>query len=318
MTREPQRGAALLLAMMIVALVATLATAMIWQQWRAVQIESIERARSQSAWILGGARAWAKRVIREDRNQAGGDHLGEVWAVPLAEARLSTFLAADKENTDGGPEAFLSGSIVDAQARFNLRNLVMIDAATNTAKRVKEQADAFLQLCKGLGISVDAADRIIAGMVQAYAPVPVPTAPLQPHSVGQLAWMGIDTATIARLEPYAIVLPGTVVTKININTAPAEVIAAAAQIDPSHAVALVQARARKPFGSLSDAQTAAGLQNPLSSALFDVGTLHFEVRGRLRLDRRILEEVSLVRRTAPGTVATEVDRHRGSLQEIGP
>ena len=35
-----QRGAALLTAMIIVTLVATLATSMIWQQWRAVQVES--------------------------------------------------------------------------------------------------------------------------------------------------------------------------------------------------------------------------------------------------------------------------------------
>ena len=44
------------------------------------------------------------------------DHLGEPWATPLAEARLSTFLAADKDNNvDSGPEAFLSGAISDAQ-----------------------------------------------------------------------------------------------------------------------------------------------------------------------------------------------------------
>ena len=43
--------------------------------------------------------------------------------MPLAEARLSSFLAVDKDNTDDAPEAFLSGSITDAQARYNLRNL---------------------------------------------------------------------------------------------------------------------------------------------------------------------------------------------------
>jgi general secretion pathway protein K len=40
-----QRGAALLTAMIIVTLVATLAAAMVWQQWRAVQVEVAERAR---------------------------------------------------------------------------------------------------------------------------------------------------------------------------------------------------------------------------------------------------------------------------------
>ena len=124
--RNRQRGAALLLAMIIVTLVATLAVSMVWQQWRAVQTETAERARSQSAWILSGALDWAGLILKEDARPSAGhvDHLGEPWAVPLAEARLSTFLAADKDNTDDGPEAFLSGTITDAQSRFNLRNLV--------------------------------------------------------------------------------------------------------------------------------------------------------------------------------------------------
>ena len=59
------------------------------------------------------------------RQRTGGtDHLGEPWAVPLAEARLSTFLAADKDNTEDAPDAFLSGAITDAKARYNLANVV--------------------------------------------------------------------------------------------------------------------------------------------------------------------------------------------------
>jgi general secretion pathway protein K len=92
------RGAALLTAMIIVALVATLAGSMVWQQWRAIQVEAAERARTQSAWILSGALDWARLILREDGKNGVVDHLGEPWAVPLAEARLSTFLAADKDN----------------------------------------------------------------------------------------------------------------------------------------------------------------------------------------------------------------------------
>ena len=119
-----QRGAAMLLAMLIVALVSSLAATMVWLQWRAMQVEVSERARSQAGWILLGALDWARLILREDGRTQGADHLGEPWAVPLAEARLSTFLAADKNNTDDAPEAFLSGQIADAQARFNLTNLV--------------------------------------------------------------------------------------------------------------------------------------------------------------------------------------------------
>ena len=52
--------------MIIVALVATLAGSMVWQQWRAIQVEAAERARTQSAWILSGALDWARLILRED------------------------------------------------------------------------------------------------------------------------------------------------------------------------------------------------------------------------------------------------------------
>ena len=134
-----QRGVALLLAMIVVALITAAAAAMAWQQERAVAIEGAERARAQSAWILNGALDWARLILREDERAArrgGGavDSLDEPWAQPLAEARLSSFLAADRDNNaDGGPEAFISGAIEDAQSRFNLRGVVdatgQVDAA---------------------------------------------------------------------------------------------------------------------------------------------------------------------------------------------
>ena len=114
--------------MIIVTLVASLAAGMVWQQYRAVQTEAADRARAQSGWILQGALDWARLILLEDAKAdrpPPSDHLGEVWAVPLAESRLSTFLAADRTaSNDEGPEAFLSGSIVDLQARYNLRALL--------------------------------------------------------------------------------------------------------------------------------------------------------------------------------------------------
>lgn len=85
-----QRGAALLTAMVIVTLVTTIAASMVWQQWRAVQVESAERSIAQSYWMLAGALDWARLILREDKGGPPADHLGETWAVPLAEARLST------------------------------------------------------------------------------------------------------------------------------------------------------------------------------------------------------------------------------------
>lgn len=84
--RVHQRGAALLAAMLTVTLVATFAAAALWQQWRAVEVETAERARLQSAWILVGALDWSRLILREDAITGGADHLAEPWAVPLLPA----------------------------------------------------------------------------------------------------------------------------------------------------------------------------------------------------------------------------------------
>ncbi|WP_213953059.1 MULTISPECIES: type II secretion system minor pseudopilin GspK [unclassified Variovorax] len=127
-SKTRQAGAALLAAMLTVTLVATLAAAALWQQWRAVEVEQAERARVQSAWVLIGALDWARLILRADGNAGGPDHLGEPWAIPLEEARLSSFLSAEKNvssaSLEGLPDALLSGRIVDAQSKLNVMNLV--------------------------------------------------------------------------------------------------------------------------------------------------------------------------------------------------
>ncbi len=125
-TEHSQRGAALLAALLTVALVATLATAGLWQQWRAVEVEAAERQRAQALWILNGALDWTRLILREDAAAGDVDHLAEPWAVPLQEARLSTFPASDRNTDTAGTtidQAFLSGEIVDLQSRLNLASL---------------------------------------------------------------------------------------------------------------------------------------------------------------------------------------------------
>jgi hypothetical protein len=124
---QRQHGAAILTAMLTVVLVATLTATALWQQWRGVEIEAAQRTRLQSAWVLNGALDWARLILREDGRKGGADHLAEPWAVPLEQARLSTFLAADRSDTlaaEAAQSAFLSGRITDLQSRLNVSNLV--------------------------------------------------------------------------------------------------------------------------------------------------------------------------------------------------
>jgi general secretion pathway protein K len=314
--------------MIIVALVATLAGSMIWQQWRAIQVEAAERARSQSAWILSGALDWARLILREDAKNGGIDHLGEPWAVPLAEARLSTFLAADKDHTDDAPDAFLSGAITDAVARYNLTNLV-------TGNRIDPLEKATLErLCETVGVSADVANRIAIAIRDAAPPqaaeapasgasgagagaagkesaTPSETAnadpPLMPASVRQLAWLGIDPEALRALEPYIVVLPEKA--WVNVNTAPREVLVAAiAGLDLATAERIVQSRQRAPLRSIADLSALAPGLKPESLARLHVGSSFFEVRGRLRLGDVVLEQRSLVQRRGLDVVVLQRER----------
>ena len=119
--------------MLTVTLVATFAAAALWQQWRSVEVETAERARVQSTWILTGALDWSRLILREDGRAGGADHLAEPWAVPLNEARLSAFLAVDKNASETEREAFLSGQVIDLQGKLNVNNLIEGNSLSATA-----------------------------------------------------------------------------------------------------------------------------------------------------------------------------------------
>ena len=328
---DAQRGAALLTAMIIVTLVVTMAASMVWQQWRAVQVETAERARAQAGWILSGALDFARLILKEDLRSGRPTALTEPWATPLAEARLSTFLAANKSSTDDGPEAFLSGSIADAQARYNLTNLV-------SAGKVDALELATLQrLCQGLSIDTSVAQRIADGLRDASAaatdadaagragtaassleisPATSRNAPLLPRSVAQLSWLGIDAATLKALEPHVVLLP--VATALNVNTAAPEVLVAVIKgLDLATAQRLLQVRRSAPFKDLPSFAEQLATLAPLPTRL-DVRSSFFEVRGKLRLADRVLVERSLVQRYPSGQIDVLQRDRSASLEPIGP
>ncbi|MCA3239770.1 MAG: type II secretion system minor pseudopilin GspK [Rubrivivax sp.] len=300
--RKAQRGVALLLAMIVVALVTAAAAGMVWQQERAVAIEAAERARAQSGWILSGALDWARLILREDERSArrGGtpvDSLDEPWAQPLAEARLSSFLAADRDNNaDSGPEAFISGAIEDAQSRLNLRGLV--DGAGQVDAGMLEVLGRLVVL---VGAPADAAPRLVEALkgstLQAPGPAAsgVPSQALRPLRWDELAWFGIDSATLARLAPHADLLP--LPTPVNVNTASRVVLAAVVpQLDLGGAERIVQQRQRQLFRSLAELEPLLPPGVKADPQRLSVASQMFLVAGRLRLEERVLEERSLLMR----------------------
>ena len=317
-----QRGAALLTAMIIVTLIASLAAGMVWQQYRAVQIEAADRARAQSTWILQGALDWARLILLEDAREnrkKAIDYLGEPWAVPLAEARLSTFLAAENSaatNDDSGPEAFLSGSIEDAQSRYNLRALLGGPKVPELEQRVLER------LCSQVNAPPGTAAVIINGLRAAF-PAPASSAsapaaaasdpvvsdngPLQPAGLDQLAWLGLDADTLNRLQPYVVLLPK--LTPVNLNTAPREVIAALFDgVDLASAERVVQGRKGRPLQNIADAAAFLPATVKVEAGRASVDSSFFIITGRLRLEERQLEQRSLIERQGLNMVVLARER----------
>jgi general secretion pathway protein K len=290
---RPPRGAALLVAMVILTLVGTLAAGMVWQQWRALQVESAERLRVRAAWILTGAVDFGRVILRLDARTPGVDHLGEPWATQLQESSLASLLAADRSNNVGtGPEVYLRGTIADAQARYNLRNLV-----DNERRLVPAEVETLGRLCATAGVAPEVAQAIADGLKAAWAAEAGQAgdddAPMAPRSVAQLGWLGIDAASVAALEPFLVLLPEA--TPLNLNTASAEVLAAVVSaLDAGSAQRLTQARQARPFRSIAEAGAQIAGTPTLDSRRVAVASNYFEVSGRLRADDRRIEERMLV------------------------
>ncbi len=303
------RGAALLAALLTVTLVATLAAAALWQQWRGVEVEAAERTRAQSAWILIGALDWARLILAEDGRSSRGtasntDHLAEPWALPLAEARLSTFLAAADGGMETHRDAFLSGQITDLQGRLNLTRLLSAGEEGLQAYLRFERLFSLLGLpASELRLLTDTLKRANAALVaaggtgtlDASAQQNASGAPLMPQRFEQLAWLGVAPQTLAALRPHVVLLPRS--TPVNLNTASAEVIfAAVPRLDMARARQIVSERDRGAFTDPGKALERVGLPADTACEWCSVNSSFFEVRGRLRLDSVGVEEVSVVQR----------------------
>jgi general secretion pathway protein K len=151
-SRAQQQGAAIISALLVVALSAILVSGMLWRQQ--VQIRRIENQRllSQALWVSRGALDWTRLILRsEGDTSAGITYLGGLWGVPIAKTRLSDFLGQIGEvRAEQGAETYLSGSIEDAQAKFNLRNLVS-SPAPGVLQLNTEQISAYQRLLVSLG-----------------------------------------------------------------------------------------------------------------------------------------------------------------------
>lgn len=302
MRRGMQQGVALLMAMLTVAMVAAIAATAVAQQWQRIEVEAAERHRSQAQWLLRGALDWSRLLLRQDGlGSAGVDDLGEPWAVPLQDTRLSTFLTAQAGVADGAAsaeisDAYLSGQLQDAQSKLNLMNMVF-DPEAPHAQHVE-------RLLGRLGVGSEEAERLRNGLQRAYQSQAAGDAPLLPQSLQDLVWLGVAPRTIALLDAYAVLLPSS--SLVNINTASATVIWAVSEgLEWSEANALVARRAQKSFRSVQEANTWLG-KSGLSERFCMTRSNFFLTQGRVRMGEMALGMQAQLQRQGSNVAAVAV------------
>ena len=304
-----QRGVAVITALLLTTLAVTIVASLFWAQQ--VQVRSMENQRLhlQTKWILRGALDWARLVLRQDGvDTQTYTSLQSVWNTPLAETRLDQYIERERvqgENFD----ATLSGRIIDATSRYNLMNLSMGRVVTLAHVAIYKRLLVNLQLDPALAERT--AKAVAAGTEAPPLPqgstAPVVTSTSLPIGFTRiedlLSIPGYTPAIVDKLREFVIVLPEEALT-VNVNTAPAEVIAALFDnFSVAEANALVARRKQayyrdKPYFTL---QLPSG-KTMTDDAAWEVKSEWFLVQSRIRLDRAALDAEALVNRQMDGSM----------------
>jgi general secretion pathway protein K len=268
-----QAGMAVITAMLLVALAASVATFLLWRQqlWLR-QVESLA-ARAQADALARGAIEWRRRA------GAGAS------AAPFALAGVDI-------------------TVTDVQGLFNLNNLL------RGGKASEPDLAVFRRLLASLGLPETLADALLDAIdadsdttfpggaedLDYLAMQPPHRAPNRPlldvSSLGRIK--GFTPETIARLAPYVSALPES--TPVNVNGAPAEVLRALIpSLDEGAARAIVEERSRKPFDSLDAfrAKLPESVRMPADVALGIASNYHV-VESRVQLGNAAAHHRALV------------------------
>jgi len=260
-TGAQQRGVALLLAVMVVA-VATIIGVEIWHanQLDVARVAN-QRQALQAEYYARGLALWAADILREDFERDGAfDSHGDAWNQPVAGIAV--------------PEGQLAGRLTDLSGKFNLNNLVNADGSENP-----NQVAYFRRLLRRLQLSESLADKLLDWMDKDNQPRPqgaedftyqarnpgyfTASSPL--FHVAELRLVdGVDKSTYETLRKHVTVLP-THRAKINLNTASVPVLLALDdRLTPQQAIILHQ-QGQAAYHSLPEfVQHPALANNPLA------------------------------------------------------
>lgn len=210
-----QRGVALIMAVLIVALATILAVSVASEGYMDQRRSGTMLALDQAYEVALGGEALAADVLTYDAKNSKTDSLNEDWATPID-------LPIDEVGE-------IKGSLTDLQGRFNLNNLLNADGSEN-----KETVRQFQRLLELLQMDTKwatiVADWVDADNVPQFpdgAEDTVYTTQVPPYLTANmpitrtselLSLVGFGLENYRKLEPYITALP--VGTALNVCTAP--------------------------------------------------------------------------------------------------
>ena len=312
-----QQGVVLLSVLLIVALLSALAVRMTTRHGLIVaQASQVSGADVTLNYALG-AEAFARQLLyrdfeQEQRQQASSDHFGDAWAQPLQPFELEEY-----------ESAFLELQLRDLGGCFNLNSLASQEA--NERKQLLQNMLNYL----GLSITiadlwldwVDADDAVTGAGAEdseyLLADIPYRSANNLAADPSELKLLrGVDPEQINQLLPYVCTLPTTELL-ININTAPAAVLASLNPEFPQQQLAALTGGDRR-YDGLEEAQNeypalVAG------AGFTDVKSKYFELLARVQIDDNLTELAAVLWRSDTDgqlrTISRDLSRNFVSLYE---
>lgn len=296
-----QKGAALLSVLLITALITIISVAMISRQQIDIRRTANVIEGEQSYSLAKGGESWAARLLMRDRQNGSRDHLAEEWARGLPPVPVA-----------GG---MVTGVILDLQGRFNVNNLQAAD--NNLLENSRRQFARLLNFCQ---LEPELLEAVVdwidddgdkgwaEDLAYSYLDTPYRTANQPLISPSELLLVqGMSSHGYQCLAPLLSALPAG--TLININTAPAAIIASLADdISLPQAENLIARRPLNGYGEVVDflaepELVASGLTKnsfTLSSDFFLVQSKASMGRGKNTLSsllQRVENGVKVLQRT---------------------
>ncbi|HEX3125411.1 MAG TPA: type II secretion system minor pseudopilin GspK [Rhodanobacteraceae bacterium] len=281
-----QRGVALLVALLVVALATVLIASLLDRGELSLARTRNQLRESQAEAYAQGLEAYAARVLQQDwaLNGGGADSNASMWAVPLPPTPV--------------PSGLIAATMRDRNGCFNLNNLVDAGGSPNP-----QWLEKFRRLLTALRLDPNLADAVSAWLnpgpgnddpyylAQAVA---YRQAKQQFIHVSELRLVkGVSGDAYAALAPHVCALPRG--SRINVNTASVPVLMTLGGVTTAELAQRVWQEGHANYPDLAALQSIVpGIQ--AESPYYGVSSSYFQARGDITLDGQPFTFYSLIER----------------------